>query len=99
MLLTLCACLVDEAVTLIATLAARSVISRVRLPIKMAFLFVVVNAVIRTAQVLGVRMVSPYYLWTDCVWIFSSVVWRPILPNGNDHFKSRIRYEITREAF
>lgn len=70
MLLTRCACLVDEAVILIAALAARSVISRVRLPINMAFLFVAVNAVIQTARVLGVRMLSPYYLATDRVWIF-----------------------------
>lgn len=32
----------------------------IRLAIKMAFLFVVVNAVIQTAKVFGVRMVSPY---------------------------------------
>jgi type III secretory pathway component EscR len=70
MLVTRCACLVDEAGILIPALAARSVISLVRLPIKMAFLFVVVNAVIQTARVLGVRMVSPYYLGTDWVWIF-----------------------------
>lgn len=62
--------LVDKAVILIPAIRARSAISRIRLVIKMAFLFVVVNAVIQRAQGLGVRMVSPYYFWTIWVWIF-----------------------------
>jgi len=70
MLLTRNAWLVDKAVILIPATPARSAISRIRLVIKMAFLFVVLNAVIQRGQVLGVRMVSPYYFWTVCVWIF-----------------------------
>ena len=66
--LTRNAWLVDKAVILIPAIRARSAISRIRLVIKMAFLFVVV--LIQRAQVFGVRMVSAFYFWIVCVWIF-----------------------------
>ena len=68
--LTRYAWLVDKAVILIPAIRARSAISRPRLVIKMAFPCVVVNAMIQWAQGLGARLVSPFYFWTVCVWIF-----------------------------
>jgi hypothetical protein len=70
MLLTPYAWLVDEVVVLIALFGAAAAIPQARLVMWLGIPFVLVNAAIVTALALGVRAVSPYYLWTMWVWIF-----------------------------
>lgn len=61
--------LVDEVVVLIALITVAAGLKNVRLSAKLGLTFALVNIIILTGLSIGIRVVSPYYVWTIWVWI------------------------------